>query len=205
MRVAASAHGTVRIDMDSTERRLLTGLFTDTVDMLEGTHAHDVAEQGSHGRQDTAAAGPVESETRGLGEEFERMMAPGPSTPPDDAALRRLLPDVDTADAERSTEFRQFTEPDLRASKLANLRICLVTLDRAGRIELDTNEARAWLIALNDVRLVMATRMGIETDDDMTRLEATAEEASETVQLYLSVYDLLTWTQERLVGALAGE
>lgn len=206
MRVSPGLRGTVRIDLDAGERRLLRGLFADTVSLLDGTATAEDTETAGAADEDTAANGQgSEAGVRGLREEFERMMAPGPDNPPEDPALLRLLPQVDADDAERSAEFRRYTEPDLRAAKLSHLRTCLVTLERSGRLSLERAEARSWMLALNDVRLVMAVRMGIETEDDMEELEEAAETLPDSVRLYLSVYDLLTWTQERVVGALAGE
>src|SRR4051812_50014996 len=41
--------------------------------------------------------------------------------PPDDAAVRRLLPDASRDDAEVAAEFRRLTEPDLRRLKIDRL------------------------------------------------------------------------------------
>lgn len=80
---------------------------------------------------------------------------------------------------------------------------------RAGTLVLDEAQAIAWMTALNDVRLVVAERMGLRTDEDAARVAAIAsrpgaatEEEATTVWL-ASVYDFLTWLQETLVGAVA--
>ncbi len=80
---------------------------------------------------------------------------------------------------------------------------------RAGTLVLDEAQATAWMTALNDVRLVVAERMGLRTDEDATRVAAIASrpgaasgEEATTVWL-ASVYDFLTWLQETLVGAVA--
>ncbi len=80
---------------------------------------------------------------------------------------------------------------------------------RAGVLVLDDAQATAWMTALNDVRLVVAERMGLRTDEDAARVAALAsrpgppsdEEA--TTMWLASVYDFLTWLQETLVGAVA--
>ena len=67
---------------------------------------------------------------------------------------------------------------------------------RARPLVLDDEQARAWLTALNDVRLVLAERMGLRTDADAERL---ADDPSGTAALY----DFLTWLQETLVHAVS--
>ena len=77
-------------------------------------------------------------------------------------------------------------------------------------VVLDDASAAAWMTALNDVRLVVAERLGLRTDADAARVaaraarprEATTE--AEAAQAWLSsIYDFLTWLQETLVVAVA--
>ncbi len=128
---------------------------------------------------------------------------------PSDPALARLLPDAHRDDAEAAADFRRYTEAGLRERKRAGLERARRTLGREGPLLLDEDEARAWVVALTDVRLVLASRMGLEVDEDHERLEAlAAAEAAEEdeqpggVAFLLAVYDFLTWLQETLVEAL---
>jgi hypothetical protein len=89
---------------------------------------------------------------------------------PDDPALARLLPDAHADDPAASSEFRRYTEQGLRERKRQCLETARLTLGRSGSLTLDDAEAQAWLVALTDVRLVLAERMGLRTEDDHEEL-----------------------------------
>ncbi|MCH0540495.1 DUF2017 domain-containing protein [Streptomyces sp. MUM 203J] len=116
----------------------------------------------------------------------------GPSEPPSDPALARLFPDAygdpgvtgasPGQEAElraRSSEFRRFTENDLRARKRADALAVVHSLDTlargggggaGGRLELTTDESRHWLGALNDLRLTIGTRLDVTDEDESGEL-----------------------------------
>lgn len=125
-------------------------------------------------------------------------------TRPRDPALLRLLPDADSSDPQRSAEYRRLTERDLRESKLHSIRIALHSLGQhPAPISLDRDTAHAWMRALTDVRLVLASRVGIASDEDAVRLlgddpHADGAEVSETEEAILSLYELTTWLQEHI-------
>lgn len=177
---------------DAGERDVLRSLFTDVAGLLGGVRpAHAVS------------ADPLEAMV-GITEG---------ATLPEDPALARLLPDASRDDDEAAAEFRRLTERGLRERKQQALATAAATLDRAGRpgragrpaaLVLDDAEAGAWLTALNDVRLVVAERMGLRTEEDAARVAAAAAglpEEDPAVWL-ASVYDFLTWLLETLVHAL---
>ncbi len=127
------------------------------------------------------------------------------TTPPEDPALARLLPDGYRDDVERSSEFRRYTETDLRESKAANARTALATLDvaRTGegrKLKLDAAQAAAWLGALNDLRLTLGTRLDVteDADADLAMLEN-----DDPRQALYSLYMWLGLLQETLVRALS--
>lgn len=184
MKITPGPRGTARLDLSRTEKSVFASVFSDTAALL----GHD-------GEQTPGELSEAEQLARlvGMGGEVER---------PTDPALLRLLPDVDPDDPERSAEFRRLTDLDLRESKLANLRIALHSLGASGRIELDGPAQRAWLTALTDVRLVVASRLGLETDADLEDLYAREEELPDSEAMLVTVYDFLTWAQERLAGIL---
>lgn len=184
MKITPGPRGTARLYLSRTEKSVFASVFSDTAALL----GHD-------GEQTPGELSEAEQLARlvGMGGEVER---------PTDPALLRLLPDVDPDDPERSAEFRRLTDLDLRESKLANLRIALHSLGASGRIELDGPAQRAWLTALTDVRLVVASRLGLETDADLEDLYAREEELPDSEAMLVTVYDFLTWAQERLAGIL---
>jgi hypothetical protein len=134
-------HG-FRAKLDAQERGVLAHLFVDVYELLD----------------DGAAADP---------DPLAAMIGIGTSVDlPDDPALARLLPDAHADDPEASSEFRRYTEQGLRERKRQCLETARLTLGRSGSLTLDDAEAQAWLVALTDVRLVLAERMGLRTEDD---------------------------------------
>jgi hypothetical protein len=135
----------------------------------------------------------------------------GPLSTPEDPVLARLLPDA-YADDEAAGEFRRFTERTLRDQKAEQGRQVIQDLQAAGLpseveadgelIELDlaADQSQVWLRCLTDVRLALATRLGV-ADDDEEYWDSLPEDDP---QAYLhDVYDWLGYVQETLVHALS--
>jgi len=169
---------TVTAEVDALEAGLLSALAGDLLTLLGGD---DEA-----GEQDPLAA------LVGLPD--------GDVRPPSDPALARLLPDAYADDDRAAAEFRRFTEHDLRAGKRANAGTLVATLapylDRGGKVVLDRDEVDAWLGALNDLRLVLATRLGVTEETDLD-----PDDDSPHAQA-LQVYGWLGWLQESLLGCI---
>ncbi|EFG46392.1 hypothetical protein HMPREF0183_2361 [Brevibacterium mcbrellneri ATCC 49030] len=178
MKITPSARFTAIVEVEPVERRLLAGLFSDAAELLGGDDAETEAD------------------------ELAILVGMSSGERPTDPAVLRLLPDVDAEDSERATEFRRLTERDIRESKLANFRTALFTLDRSGRAELTEEQARAWATALGDVRLILATRLGIATESDLENLLETLDEQPESTVMTVNVYELLTWAQDRITTIL---
>jgi hypothetical protein len=130
---------------------------------------------------------------------------------PADPALARLLPDAyrpgtegGPGDAEEAAaDFRRYTEAGLRDGKRAHATTVLETLARRpeqGRLELSRPEADAWLGTLNDLRLVLGTRLQVSDDPD-EQLVPQDEEVAHA----LHVYGWLGWLQESLIDCLDPE
>ncbi|MFJ3904127.1 DUF2017 domain-containing protein [Streptomyces sp. NPDC090025] len=111
------------------------------------------------------------------------LFAEGPSEPPADPALHRLFPDAyadDTDELRQATaEFRRFTENDLRTRKRDDAHAMVRSLDLAagdtageggGILKLSPDESRAWLGALNDLRLTIGTRLEVTDDEESEQL-----------------------------------
>jgi hypothetical protein len=69
--------------------------------------------------------------------------------------------------------------------------------DTLGRKTLSLEEADAWLRALNDLRLVLGTRLDVTEDIDFEQLDPRKPRDRD-----LAVYAYLSWFQEELVEAL---
>lgn len=95
----------------------------------------------------------------------------GPVETPEDPAVHRLLPDGSRADADVAAEYRRLTEGDLRVTKTGNLRRLRSVL-AAEPVEVRPQDAAAVAAALTDIRLVVAERLGIRTEEDSDALEA---------------------------------
>lgn len=127
-----------------------------------------------------------------------------PVSTPSDPAMARLFPDAYRDDAEASADFRRFTEGDLRREKWARaqrIRAC-VESDAEGdvSVSLDETEVPDWLGFLNDVRLILGTRLDITEDWQENGIDESAPNA----QLFF-LYDWLTYVQETLVQSMLDE
>ncbi|WP_454086234.1 DUF2017 domain-containing protein [Georgenia sp. Marseille-Q6866] len=136
---------------------------------------------------------------------------PAAGQTPRDPALARLLPPASTDDDELAAEMRRLTEGSLRATKTEQLRVVHDALVAStGLVVVRAGQERAWLSALTDLRLVLASRLGIETDEDAERVyeRAGAGEpqtpADELDAALTSLYAALTWWQESLLEAMSG-
>lgn len=124
-----------------------------------------------------------------------------PKQRPADPALARLLPDAYRDDPEAAAAMRGLTEGSLRLAKIeAADRVLKELPGSGGRVSLDDDSAQAWLGALNDVRLVLGTRLEV-TDGTDPQAEAKSEPDPERANA-LVVYAWLGWLQETLVDAL---
>ena len=87
----------------------------------------------------------------------------------DDPALARLFPNAYPEDAEAAAEFRKYTREGLVEHKSANsglIAAALMSADREDRLTVERDDAERWLPTLTDLRLVLAERLGIRSDDD---------------------------------------
>ncbi|WP_305002747.1 DUF2017 family protein [Salinibacterium soli] len=82
-----------------------------------------------------------------------------------DPALARLVPDAYRDDPEAASEFRRLMADELVGRKEANARALRDSLAE-GRVRLSPAQVQSWLRSLTDLRLVIASRLGIENDDD---------------------------------------
>ena len=153
-------------------------------------------------------------EGSGTGDSIEELveLAQAPVDAPDDPALKRLLPDAYSGDdalvgqsaAELSAEFRRLMDADLRRTKSEALRtlqsdLAALGRDAGGSLMLKADRAEIWLQALNDIRLVVGSRLDIT--EDMSEVLRHLDPADPRVPLFVA-YERLTWLQESLVAAV---
>lgn len=127
-------------------------------------------------------------------------MRTGPSTAPDERVLARLLPDFTRDDPDFAGGMRSLHEPELIDAKDGVAALVLNTCPPdGGRVRLSLEEGQAWLSALNDVRLALGTALDV-TEDMPDELAFDDPRGP-----HLSVYHWLTYVQETLVNAVAGD
>jgi hypothetical protein len=144
---------------------------------------------------------------------LERMLDfSGPTTAPEDPVLARLFPTAYPEDEEAAGEFRRFTEGGLRDSKARAAAHVIETLEEAGLpteldqdgltvdVELDAEAALIWLRSFNDVRLALATRLGVEDDDEERWEELPDTDPRSHVH---DIYQWVGYLQETLVEAVS--
>ena len=125
---------------------------------------------------------------------------------PRDPALERLLPPAHREDEAVAAEFRRLTEQGLRERKTANLTTAVDALRDADgdKVVLSGAQARALVVALTDVRLLLGERLGLRTDDDAEELVHRLDDADQDdpAMLLAAYYDFMTWLQESLTQSL---
>jgi Domain of unknown function (DUF2017) len=112
----------------------------------------------------------------------------------DDEALRRLFPTAYPADLEADAFYQQLTHDDLVDQRMARLAQFEVFLDAS---EVSTEQLECAMGAVNDLRLVLGTRLDVSEDDDPTEIDEEDPEAP-----LLAVYSYLGWILEMIVEAL---
>src|ERR1700761_1850184 len=139
-----------------------------------------------------------------LFDDLEKMFnetAAEPPQVPTDPVLARLLPDAYQDDPEAAGEFRKYTESSLRESKKYFAQTLIETLPpKGGRVKLSADQARDWLRALNDVRLMFGVRL--EVTEDFETQYAALDPKDPRVAAF-EVYGWLGAFQDSLVRAIA--
>lgn len=143
---------------------------------------------------------------------FEALMDfSGPTSEPEDPVLARLFPTAYRDDAEAAAEFRRFTEGSLRDGKAAGAAAVIDALEEAGLpseltedglvidVELDPATAETWLRTFTDLRLALATRLGVEEGDEDYWLALPDDDPRAQAH---DIYQWVGYLQETLVDAL---
>ena len=144
---------------------------------------------------------------------FEALMDfSGPTQEPEDPVLARLFPTAYPKDEEAASEFRRFTEGGLRDGKAAAAIAIIDGLEEAGLpqeltedglmidVELDEPTAETWMRSFTDLRLALATRLGVEEGDE-AYWDALPDDDPRS-QAH-DIYEWVGYLQETLVGALS--
>lgn len=182
--------GVISTSLTSYEVDLLQSLVTQLVDIVS----------------DGMSSPAPEADPEDPFEAWARDLQADPDQPetPDDPVLQRLFPNAYPHDDEAASDFRRFTERDLRAKKIAESQVVLRALGETEGGSLDLRipvaEADQWLRTLTNVRLAVATRLGISDSDSADELADLPDDDPRAFMV--SIYDWLGFAQETLVLAL---
>ncbi len=124
----------------------------------------------------------------------------------EDDAVARLVPDAYPDDAHAGREFRHATEHELLDRRRDDANRVLADLEASGAsgadgaddavvdIALSPDDAKAWMRSLAALRLVIASRLGVEHEDD-----------HDPDDPRFGVYDWLGYRLDGLVNAVSGD
>ncbi|HVF75873.1 MAG TPA: DUF2017 family protein [Acidimicrobiales bacterium] len=112
-----------------------------------------------------------------------------------DPSVRRLFPPAYVGDEEHEDEYRRLMGDDLREHHLQAIAIMESTIDQERLAE---GELVAWLSAVNDLRLVIGTRLDVSEDMDYDAIAPDDPRGTG-----LALYSYLSWLEEQMVEALA--
>jgi len=135
----------------------------------------------------------------------------GPTLEPEDPVLARLFPTAYPEDDEAAAEFRRYTEGTLRNGKAAGAAAVIDALEEAGLapepedgvfidVELDRDQAVTWMRSFADMRLAIATRLGVEDGDEEFWYSLPEDDPRAQVH---DIYDWVGFLQETLVQSVA--
>ena len=113
-----------------------------------------------------------------------------------DPSLRRLTPPGHPDDEQLEREYRELVGDELAHQRLRSLDVLEET---ANAERLDEEQIAAWLGAINDLRLVLGTRLDVTED----LYEAGMAEDDPRAPAY-AIYAYLGWLEEQVVEAMAG-
>jgi hypothetical protein len=113
----------------------------------------------------------------------------------DDPSLHRLFPPAYTDDVDHEAEYQKYMGEDLLESHARALTVMEETIDAE---RLDEEQLTGWLAALNDLRLVLGTRLDVSEE----MYEEAMDPADPRAPAF-ALYSYLGWLQEQVVEALA--
>ena len=111
----------------------------------------------------------------------------------DDPSTRRLFPSAYPGDPERDNEYRSLVRDELLERRLEAIDVVESSLDAD---TLEEQELTAWMSAINDLRLVLGTRLDV--DETLPELDP-----DDPLAPAYAVYEYLGWLLTHIVDALS--
>ena len=191
--------GGVTVRLSGGEATLLRTLVVPVMELL-----NDPARPSAPSAPSASPEAAAPDESADVFAELERQFSSPDEPDPElsaDPVVARLLPDAYSDDPEKAGEFRKYTESSLREAKKYFAQTLLETLPpEGGKVRLTGDQARDWLRALNDIRLMFGVRLEVTEDfeDQLAELDPKDPRLAA-----FEVYGWLGAVQESLVHALA--
>jgi hypothetical protein len=113
---------------------------------------------------------------------------------PDDPSLKRLFPPAYLDDPDGEADYRSSVSGELLEHHRKALEVLAETVDAT---ELDEDQLLSWLGALNELRLVLGTRLDVTEDMEPVPPDDPRAPA-------LALYGYLSYLEEQLVETLSG-
>jgi len=191
--------GGVTVRLSGGEATLLRTLVVPVMELLNDP-ARPTAPSAQSASPVGAAPDAAADVLADLEKQFSSPDEPDPELPAD-PVVARLLPDAYKDDPEKAGEFRKYTESSLREAKKYFAQTLLETLPpEGGKVRLTGDQARDWLRALNDIRLMFGVRL--EVTEEFEEQLASLDPQDPRLPAF-EVYGWLGAVQESLVHALA--
>jgi hypothetical protein len=111
-----------------------------------------------------------------------------------DPSLRRLFPPAYGEDPERDREYHALVRDELADRRRAAVDTFVATIDRQ---RLTEEELLAWMGSINDLRLVLGTRLDVT--EELEEIDPEDPDAG-----LFALYGYLGWLLEHVVDALSG-
>jgi hypothetical protein len=204
MRGFRRVRGAYVAELEPQEREVVASVVADVAELLGAGRFED--------------RDPSAGDVTGPGDPLGLRLTDQWVAPPQDAAVRRLLPDASRDDPAVAAEFRRLTEDDLRRVKVERLAALWHQLTApAARGSGDTltvppETAPDLAATLTDLRLVLAERLGLVDDEasealyDGLEVDSDDEDPATHARHYLgSVYAALSWLQESLLAVMLAD
>ena len=150
--------------------------------------------RGRRGRYQIELPAEERSVLRQLVAELSLVLSAETGVASGDPGLRRLFPPAYTDEPEAEAEYRDLMHDDL----LERHRAALTTVgETVEATDVDEEQLSGWLSAINDLRLVIGTKLDVQETDGVEIDPDDPQAATRAIYLYLSMLE------EEVVEALA--
>lgn len=122
---------------------------------------------------------------------WEADLSESPDEPevPEDPALQRLFPNPYPHDPQAASDHRRFTAGEGRRRKLSDAEVVRAALASGHPpVLIPVAEVPAWLKTTNAMRLVIASRLGIDDEESMEALDMVPETDPRAMGAYLMAF-----------------